>query len=78
MLAKHVQESKPVEKVSKIYLDGKFFIRRTPNAVHSISWGGIIQIQVMDWNKDPLMAPIWNSGIGYICLANEKKTYRSN
>lgn len=40
--------------------------------------GGIIQIQVMDWNKDPLMAPIWNSGIGYICLANEKKTYRSN
>lgn len=73
MLAKPVQESKPAEKLSKIYPDGKFFIRRTPNAVHSISWGEKIQIQVMDWNKDPLMAPVWNSGIGYIRLADEKK-----
>lgn len=74
MLAKPVKEIKPTECIAKIYSDGRFFIRRTPNAVHSISWGKKIQIQSMAYADDPIMAPDWQNCVGHIKILNEKNS----
>ena len=73
MLADEVQERLPQKNVSRIYPDGKFYIHRAGNAVHSISWGKKLQIQVMVWDKDPIMAPDWRNGIASILLEGKEE-----
>ena len=73
LLADPVEEQSPIRRANRLYPDCKFFVRRTPNAVHSIAWGKKIQFQSMSWDKDPLMAPAWGNGTGTIRLSGEKK-----
>lgn len=74
MLAKPVTEAQPRPTVAKIYPDGKFFIRKTGTAVHTVAWGKKIQFQALSQSKDPLVAPDWQNGVGFIRLKGEKRS----
>lgn len=73
MLAVPLKEALPERPIRKIYPDGKFFIRRTAHAVHTVSWGKQIQFQSMALSKDPIVAPDWRNGIGSIRLKGTGK-----
>ncbi|WP_299234653.1 hypothetical protein [uncultured Bacteroides sp.] len=74
MLASPLKELEPDNNVSRMYPNGKFYIRRLKNSVHSIAWGKRIQIQSMSWSKDPIMAPDWKNCIGNVRLQGDKKS----
>ena len=73
MVADSIEEKTPDVNISKLYPDGKFFIHKTGNAAHSISWGKQIQIQSMALSKDPIVAPDWRNGVGSIRLKGDSK-----
>lgn len=73
MLAQPVKEKKPQQRLTQWFPFGKFFIRRQPKAVHSISWGKRLQFQAMRNAADPMVIPIWGNGIGQIRLKGESK-----
>lgn len=74
MLADPVKEAEPSTQIAKLYPDGKFFIHRTKQSVHTIAWGKKIQFQSMAWSKDPIMAPGWQNGLGFIRLKGHTKS----
>ena len=73
MLAEPLRAEVRPRTGAKTYGDGKFFIRRTPNAVHTVAWGKKMQIQSFAFDADPMVAPDWQNGIGSITLAGEQK-----
>lgn len=58
---------------AKHFPDGKFFVRRTGRAVHTVSWGRKLMIQALADAADPIVGPDWHNGIGTVRLKGSAK-----
>jgi hypothetical protein len=47
---------------------GKIILHRTPNAVHTFSWGPVVMAQCVPWRLDRVVSPHQRNGIGQIQL----------
>jgi len=50
---------------------GKIILRRTPEAIHTVSWGAKIMAQCVRRRLDRLVSPHERNGIGHVRLAGE-------
>jgi hypothetical protein len=51
----------------------KIILRRTPEALHTVSWGARVMAQCVPRSLDRVVSPHERNGIGYIRLAGSKK-----
>ncbi|MCC6125711.1 MAG: hypothetical protein IT426_12160 [Pirellulales bacterium] len=52
---------------------GKLIIHRTPNAIHTLSWGAVVMAQCVPWRMDRVVSPDQRDGVGHVRLKNDKK-----
>ncbi|MGJ7029751.1 hypothetical protein [Niabella hirudinis] len=65
---------KPQQTGVTCFEDGKFMIHRTGTAIHSVSWGAKIMLQLMPVAKDHIVSPDDRNGIGKISVNDVVQT----
>lgn len=67
-------EGKLRERLGVRRLDaGKIIVNRTPNAVHTLSWGPTVMAQCAAFRLDRIVSPDPRSGIGQVRLRGQKE-----
>jgi hypothetical protein len=51
---------------------GKLMLHRTPNAIHTLSWGAVVMAQCVPWRMDRVVSPDQRDGVGHVRLKDDK------